>query len=440
MFQNLIFVMSLSGSIVCLLYIVTYPLAKRYFPLKWRYFMLKTAVIFFLVPFPECKYYISGAVGTYFPALWEKIFSLPGVTTTEDLIIVGRDSITISPKTKCVLIIMLIMGITAFVILCEQAVQYSRMKKICLGVPLQEMGRRQRTLFFKIKDELHMKRKVRFVCSEACMSPMTSGVLSPVVIFPVWENDEMDDDMWDSMIRHELLHIKHQDLMVKLLGVLVMAVHWFNPFSYFLYHEISTISEMYSDSEAMQGKGREERCRYGRMIVKLASEKGLPGRGRFFSGAAESRNKIVYRRRILEIMGDRKHKVVLAAVMVVSACMAGGITTFAYEPPNIYVDRDFEKGEELIVFEGALERKWQELPSNYFFINENEDIYDLNDANEGARAGCKHQYVSGTMVTHNKSGDGGCTITEYEAQRCNACGAVVKGKLLQTIISPKCTH
>ena len=129
MFQNLIFVMSLSGSIVCLLYIVTYPLAKRYFPLKWRYFMLKTAVIFFLVPFPECKYYISGAVGTYFPALWEKIFSLPGVTTTEDLIIVGRDSITISPKTKCVLIIMLIMGITAFVILCEQAVQYSRMKK-----------------------------------------------------------------------------------------------------------------------------------------------------------------------------------------------------------------------------------------------------------------------------------------------------------------------
>ena len=59
---------------------------------------------------------------------------------------------------------------------------------------------------------------------------------------------------------------------------------------------------------------------------------------------------------------------------------------------------------------------------------------------KGARADCKHQYVSGTMVTHNKSGDGGCTITEYEAQRCNACGAVVKGKLLQTIISPECTH
>ncbi len=50
------------------------------------------------------------------------------------------------------------------------------------------------------------KKGIGFGCSEACMSPMTSGVLSPVVIFPVWENDEMDDDMWDSMIRHELLH------------------------------------------------------------------------------------------------------------------------------------------------------------------------------------------------------------------------------------------
>ena len=423
MFQNLIFVMSLSGSIVCLLYIVTYPLAKRYFPLKWRYFMLKTAVIFFLVPFPECKYYISGAVGTYFPALWEKIFSLPGVTTTEDLIIVGRDSITISPKTKCVLIIMLIMGITAFVILCEQAVQYSRMKKICLGVPLQEMSHRQRTLFFKIKDELHMKRNVRFVCSESCMSPMTSGVLSPVVIFPVWDEGEIDDDMWDSIIRHELLHIKHQDLMVKLLGVLVMAVHWFNPFSYFLYHEISTISEMYSDSEAMQGKGREERCRYGKLIVKLASEKGLPSRGRFFSGAAESRNKIVYRRRILEITGDRKHKVVLAAVMVVSACMAGGITTFAYEPPDTYVGSDYEDGEEIIASSEPLESKRESLSCDYYFIDEYENIYTAGGGNETGRSTCKNQYISGNVVRHKRDGKGGCTVREWEAKGVN--GAVI---------------
>ena len=67
MFQNLIFVMSLSGSIVCLLYIVTYPLAKRYFPLKWRYFMLKTAVIFF-----HC--FSTGEPAFLYPAATEKLY------------------------------------------------------------------------------------------------------------------------------------------------------------------------------------------------------------------------------------------------------------------------------------------------------------------------------------------------------------------------------
>ena len=47
MFQNLLFVMSLSGTSVCVVYILLYPLLKRYVSLKWRYCMLKTALLFF---------------------------------------------------------------------------------------------------------------------------------------------------------------------------------------------------------------------------------------------------------------------------------------------------------------------------------------------------------------------------------------------------------
>ncbi len=58
MFRNLLFTMSLSGSIVMVLYLILYPLARKYFPLVWRYRVLKVAMFFYLIPIAECKYYI----------------------------------------------------------------------------------------------------------------------------------------------------------------------------------------------------------------------------------------------------------------------------------------------------------------------------------------------------------------------------------------------
>ena len=50
MFKNPLFVMSSSGTAVFIVYLLTYPLLKRYFSLKWRYRILKTALFFYLIP------------------------------------------------------------------------------------------------------------------------------------------------------------------------------------------------------------------------------------------------------------------------------------------------------------------------------------------------------------------------------------------------------
>ena len=52
--------MSLAGGVIIGVYLLLLPLVKRYFTARWRYFMLKLAGIFFLVPFPYYKqYYID---------------------------------------------------------------------------------------------------------------------------------------------------------------------------------------------------------------------------------------------------------------------------------------------------------------------------------------------------------------------------------------------
>ena len=54
MIQNLLFMMSLSGTVVFVFYLAIYPVARRYFSIRWRYGILKMAMAFYLIPFSLC--------------------------------------------------------------------------------------------------------------------------------------------------------------------------------------------------------------------------------------------------------------------------------------------------------------------------------------------------------------------------------------------------
>lgn len=97
------------------------------------------------------------------------------------------------------------------------------------------------------------------------------------------------------MLRHELVHIKHHDLLIKYIGLFVIAAHWYNPFVYMMFHEISLISEMYCDSFVIGGKGEEERRKYGELILKLAVQKEFTNKEQFIIGMANSRSKWIYK-------------------------------------------------------------------------------------------------------------------------------------------------
>lgn len=58
--QNPLFIMSLSGSVIVFLYVCLYPLFDRIMSVKWRYTIIKLAMIFYLVPIPELKYRVKG--------------------------------------------------------------------------------------------------------------------------------------------------------------------------------------------------------------------------------------------------------------------------------------------------------------------------------------------------------------------------------------------
>lgn len=375
-----------------------------------------------------------------FPLLWEKISHILVNMDRKYIIIMSQDFLKLSSRVSYMLVVLLVIVTVAFIIIRERIIQYRKWRKVCIVGSEKPTNLEQQT-FSKMKNEMGIKKKVELICSEYCNSPIISGILSSILILPKWEED-IDENKYEYMLRHELVHIKHHDLLIKYTGLFVMAVHWYNPFVYMMFHEISVISEMYCDSIVIGGKGEEERRKYGELILKLAVQNEFTNKGQFFIGMANSRSKWVYKRRILEIKKNSKYKTVLPAVVTVFICMAGGITTFAYDAPKtITSDMGYDIGTDIhiVVETGKTERA--ELPSDYFFVDDCGSIYDLSKTEKSNRSLCFHDYsVPGTLNDHKKDGNGGCVINSYEAWICSICSDVKAGKLKSTVTYKPCPH
>lgn len=241
---------------------------------------------------------------------------------------------------------------------------------------------------------------------------------------------------------HELVHIKHNDVFIKLMGIFVIAIHWFNPFVYLFVGELSCISEMYCDSVVMEGKGAEERKKYEDLLLRLIAEKVSFHKEKFVMGFANLRKKNMYKRRILELKEDKKEKAVLSVMMTVFLCIAGGVTVCAYQPPStISTDRtDPDFSTEFYVREITAFSP-EELVSDHFAVSDDGTIYDLCHTDETDGEVCEHQYsISVEVVRHRKKSDNDCTKDRYDGLKCTKCDDIKYGEFLYSSAYMPCPH
>lgn len=77
---------------------------------------------------------------------------------------------------------------------------------------------------------LGIKRKVRIWLSEHISSPVTFGFLKPVILLPVSLVNQISQQQAETIILHELSHIKANDYLVNWLVLFAETVFFFNPF------------------------------------------------------------------------------------------------------------------------------------------------------------------------------------------------------------------
>ena len=136
----------------------------------------------------------------------------------------------------------------------------------------------------------------------------------------------------------------------------------------------------------------------------------------------------------------KRNKTILSIASTIVICMAGAITSFAYEAPNTLI---VNSPNEFLLDSEFLEEKenTDKNSSAKYFIDITGIISEVKEPNSSEKALCKHNFsIEGTYRTHKKNSDGGCTVTDYDAVKCSLCGSVKVGDLVSTTTYVKCPH
>ena len=112
----------------------------------------------------------------------------------------------------------------------------------------------------KIHDNVYISKKVR--------SPFVFGFFIPKIYLPeAFENSEKE-----YILMHERTHIKYGDWITKIIGMVIVAVHWFNPLVWIAYALFEQDIEMRCDEVTISNLDSDLRQAYTLSLISYAKK------------------------------------------------------------------------------------------------------------------------------------------------------------------------
>lgn len=117
-----------------------------------------------------------------------------------------------------------------------------------------------------------LRRPVQARYSDQIESPLTYGVLYPVILLPKGF-ERMGGERLAFILTHELCHIQRFDVLFKWLLAAVLCVHWFNPLVIAMFLLASRDIELSCDEAVIRSHGFGARSAYALALVELEEER-----------------------------------------------------------------------------------------------------------------------------------------------------------------------
>lgn len=278
---------------------------------------------------------------------------------------------------------------------------------------------------------------VEYRISPEMNTPYTVGFVKPFIVAPAeFPNSRLSE----MILKHEYSHLHRRDSIVKLICLLAICLHCFNPLTILTFLLYTRFSENIADEAAAEGCSDEERRAYAKALVRLSARtRQVPvvWRNNLLGDKKES-----MKRRVELIMNRNKKASKIGTVAaVLASVILSGTTVFAYTPMQTVENQD-----SLDTLSGTLDFNMASSESifsqyDFYFESDTYGILPITESDLDTRALlCSHNFEYGYANNHIPQSNGGCIVKTYEAKHCTKCNHYVLVKCIGTVNYPKCPH
>lgn len=312
---------SIVASLTTIFVLFTIFIFKKHCSASFKYKILKTVLLFYIVPFYMIFGEIIGFLNFKFKNnLFSKNFILKYNSSNANYELSHQFT---GKYFYAIWIIVTITSISWF-IFCY--VKQRNQIKNASNIISEEYS----NLIECVKNELNIKKNIKIVCSSEFSSPMLCGIMNSTIVFPVI--NRADGNLKD-IITHELLHYKRKDLYIKYILLIIQIFHWFNPIIHIFAKTLNKYLEYSCDEEVVKQMSIENRKAYGLAIVEYASNNENN-----YLGVMLSSKKDDLKERLCNML-DYKFKrtpKVIKFFLIITISFTVSIPTIAYGNYKIY--------------------------------------------------------------------------------------------------------
>ena len=320
--------------------------------------------------------------------------------------------------------------------------------------------------FEKIRGN-YTTQNVLLMGSNETTSPFTVGILHKYIVIPAILINALDEEEIEFVLSHECYHTSQNDVGRKVLMIVLNCLNWFHPLFYFLKDNLSVWMEIACDEAVTERFDERQKRKYTALIIKSLELEHAHNKNRLYCVCYGGNRVKHYKRRILEIMREKKKnglrgKIFVSAMVVFSLTCSNVVAKAADIPVNMMFSNNVEVAklgeiEEIQIDEMMIDAKSEGKDISDLDNFVKFDVHDIKDTtyeiiyNDSIKNKVEqiqgqiepqhiHKIVDITLKEHKKNSDGSCKTTYYEGRKCTVCGAIWKGDVIQVVTQPKCQH
>ena len=177
--------------------------------------------------------------------------------------------------------------------------------------------------------ELGVCKDVALLIYEKASSPMIIGFWQPILVLP---GDEYTPQESYYILKHELIHLRRHDVLIKFLLMLAKDIHWFNPIVYLMQREAVVDMELACDEAVVRGASFDQREAYSETLMSMLH--GAQRRGPMLSTQFSGSVRIMKMRfRNILSKANKKNGIILFSAILIVTMIIGTMVGCSMEQP-----------------------------------------------------------------------------------------------------------